>query len=122
MEKYHIEIENKKENVSMIRLMTSFIAMKMDYNVEEIEDLKVSVGEAMNYHIGMTERFIVDFETEDDRIVIRFDLGKEATREKDRRTDPDLSRMILETLMDEVTITDNALILSKTKESSHGRV
>jgi len=47
-DKIRMSIPTKSEYVSIARLTSSVIASKIGFNIEEIEDIKVAVGEACN--------------------------------------------------------------------------
>lgn len=116
MEKFKITAPNRKDNVSMIRLMTSFVAAKMGFDVEAIDDLKVSAGEALNYQIDKTEHFDVTIYKKEDRIELHFDITEMTGDQPNPDFDKSLSQMILDSLMDTVTFKDNEIIIAKMKD------
>lgn len=116
MERYSLTAPNRKENVSMIRLMTSFVAAKMKFDIEAIEDLKVCVGEALNYHIEKTENFHVIIIEDEEFIEIQFDLGDFDHEEGNPLFDENLSKLILDSLMDHVEFNQTNIVIRKKKE------
>ncbi len=48
MENITLSLPSKAEYVSVARLTASVIANNMGFNIEEVEDIKVAVGEACN--------------------------------------------------------------------------
>lgn len=58
---YKLIIDNISENISLVRLNTSFIASRIDFNIEEIEDITVSVSEAVNYQLNISKKLKLNF-------------------------------------------------------------
>ncbi|MDK2919585.1 MAG: serine/threonine-protein kinase RsbW [Candidatus Petromonas sp.] len=114
-ENISISLPSKPEYVSIARLTASVIANKMGFNVEDIEDIKVAVGEACNnavLHGNQDDNnFDVEFTVQDDSFIIEIrDKGKGF--EVDKCPEPDLCApkenglgiFIIKSLMDEVEI------------------
>lgn len=96
-EKYQFRIPNKTENVSLIRLAASFVAMKLNFDIEKIEDIKVCAAEACNYQIHRTENFEVKMIGNEDRLEIQFEFPKISPQEEETK----FSVMIVQSLSDE---------------------
>ena len=63
-----VRIPNKADYISLIRLISSAIGSKVGYNIDEIDDLKVAMGEAC----------IISFDPEDkDEVEISFEILKD---------------------------------------------
>ncbi|WP_100065401.1 anti-sigma regulatory factor [Miniphocaeibacter massiliensis] len=110
---YKLTIENISENISLVRLNSSFIASRINFNVEEIEDIKVSVSEAMNYQLNLSKTTEVEFILSDNKIEIN--VINENIRDKEivDNSSDEFAKMILESLMDEVLFEENKIYLSK---------
>ena len=68
---YKISIPNKPENIALVRLTASFIASKMNFDIEEIEDIRVAVSEACNIQMGNTENLDINFIREEKEFIIK---------------------------------------------------
>lgn len=113
--KEHIKISlpGKPEYVSIARLTASVIANQMGFNIDDVEDIKVAVGEACNNAVlhgkSHEEVFEIQFEVQDDRMVIEvrdngngFDLDEYQAPEPGELRENGLGIFIMKTLMDEV--------------------
>lgn len=102
----------KPEYVGVVRLTVSSIANRIGFNIEEIEDIKVSVAEACTNAIrhSRNNEFDVKFEVGTDRIcVVVKDDGKgfqkdslEEPNLEDPKEEGGLGIFIIRSLMDEV--------------------
>ncbi|MDO5707326.1 MAG: hypothetical protein Q4P31_01620 [Andreesenia angusta] len=121
-EKIELIIPAKAENISVARLTASSIGMKMKLSIDEIEDIKLCVGEACNI---LLQKSNID---KDDSIYIEFlisediDISVSTKKSKSKKSiefvnDKELTyaRMILQTLMDcvEVDLNDDIKIIMK---------
>lgn len=115
MMKEHIKISlpGKPEYVSIARLTASVIANQMGFNIDDVEDIKVAVGEACNNAVlhgkSHEEVFEIQFEVQDGRMVIEvrdngngFDLDEYQAPEPGELRENGLGIFIMKTLMDEV--------------------
>ncbi len=113
MEHIKISLPGKPEYVSIARLTASVIANQMGFNIDDVEDIKVAVGEACNNAVlhgrSHEEMFEIDFEVQDKRMVIEvrdngngFDLDEYQAPEPGELRENGLGIFIMKTLMDEV--------------------
>lgn len=112
MKKYYLSFEYAPENFALARLNVSFIANKVGFNIEEVEDIKVSLNEALNLLLGSAEQVKIVFFSSENKLdieVIAINPDKNKTEEPNK-----FARIILETLMDEVEIEEGLIKLSKT--------
>lgn len=114
-ENISMSLPTKPEYVSVARLTASVIANKMGFNIEDIEDIKVAVGEACNNAIihgnSITHKFDINFFVEADNLTIEInDRGKGFEVEKCKKPDlcnpkeNGLGIFIIKSLMDEVKL------------------
>ncbi|WP_296112634.1 anti-sigma regulatory factor [uncultured Anaerococcus sp.] len=111
MDKISIKIPASKRYQKSVRLFVSGLGLELDFNVEQIEDLKVLVSEAINYKIG-DDGLDLAFLVEDRKLSIEV-VGK------DKKSDPKALAMrnaILSALADEIEIEGDLLriIMRKT--------
>lgn len=113
MEHIKISLPGKPEYVSIARLTASVIANQMGFNIDDVEDIKVAVGEACNNAVlhgrSHEEMFEINFEVQDKRMVIEvrdngngFDLDEYQAPEPGELRENGLGIFIMKTLMDEV--------------------
>lgn len=109
---FKLIINNDSENLALVRLNTSFIASRIGFDVEEIEDIKVSVGEAINYQLNLSKQMEIEFILYEDKLDIHVINDKLSEKEENENLDR-FAKMILETLMDEVSFDSDRIFLSK---------
>lgn len=109
-----ISVPSKPEYVSVVRMTSSVIANKMGFNIEDIDDIKVAVGEACNnavLHGHNDNNFKVEFTISDDKFIIEVkDEGKGFSI--DKCPSPDICNpkesgfgiFIIKSLMDNVEV------------------
>lgn len=112
-----LSIPNKAEYVSVVRLTTSAIANRMGFDIEEIEDIKVSVAEACTSTLennSNNQNIDIEFGVFEDKLVISVkDTGgvKDIDNTKDLKLDDigqgGLGIFIINSLMDEVETINN---------------
>lgn len=111
-----LRIPRKPEYVGVARLAVSGIASRMDFSYDEVEDIKLAVGEACTSAIQETTPeqnalpVIVRCESDADEICIEVIDSKALAQEPAGADTPDapISRLLMEVLMDEVEITEGA--------------
>lgn len=110
-----LRIPRKPEFVSVARLAVSGIAGRLDFSYDEVEDIKLAVGEACTSAIQETSPESVEFpivvrcESDPEAMVIevvdsRRPGARSAVREKGE--DKPISRLLMEVLMDEVDVSE----------------
>lgn len=113
MEQIKISLPGKPEYVSIARLTASVIANQMGFNIDDVEDIKVAVGEACNNAVlhgkSPEEVFEIQFEVQSGRIIIEvrdngngFDMDEYQAPELGELKENGLGIFIMKTLMDEV--------------------
>jgi anti-sigma regulatory factor (Ser/Thr protein kinase) len=123
METISINIPASPEYLKVVRLIVSGLASRLGFTIDDIEDLKIGVDELSAYLTGAQGRdgeLDIGFDLHEDRIEIR-GAGHFSTGTKVRTDLTEMSKMILETVVDEATLeqTDGgpSFRLSKTKRS-----
>ncbi|MCT4605898.1 MAG: ATP-binding protein [Marinisporobacter sp.] len=113
---FSISVPSKPEYVNVIRLTASAIASRMEFDIEEIEDIKVAIAEACTNAIehGLcynNNNFQIDFLVDHEKLVIEvIDQGygfKSSEVQEPDLTNPKeggLGIFIIKSLMDEVEI------------------
>lgn len=107
-----LRIPRKPEFVSVARLAVSGIAGRMDFSYDEVEDIKLAVGEACTSAMksGSPESeaipITVRCESDTERISIEV-VDRAASRQQGEASAPPdepISRLLMEVLMDEVDV------------------
>ena len=104
MEKITINIPSNKKYIKSIRLFTASLASDLGFNIEQVEDLRVVVSEAINYKIS-DQDITIEFLPEDKNLSIKV-IGKDKTLDERALNMRDV---ILKELADEVNISEDAI-------------
>lgn len=108
MDKITITIPARKIYLKSIRLFTASLASDLGFNIEEVEDLRVVVSEAINYKLS-DEDIKIEFLPEDKNLQIKV-IGKDKSLDQRALKMRDL---ILKELADEVEITSGEIKITK---------
>lgn len=98
-------IPKKLDYISLVRLTTSGIACNMGLTIDEIEDIKVSIGEACINALALsnTEEISLLFQIEEKKFRIRVsDVKEDIPMGSPESKEMELGLMIVKSLMDEV--------------------
>lgn len=97
-----------EEGVRIVRMTSSAIANSIGFNIDDIEDIKMSISEALILIMGEEiNEYSVVFIMDDESIVIEVgNYNNEPSNEK-------MSMQIIHSLMDEVDFVDGLLRLKK---------
>lgn len=107
MEKISINIPAKSLYIKSIRLFAASLASDLGFNIEEVEDIRVVVSEAINYKLS-EEEITINFYSKEKYLEVEV-IGK------DRDLDPkalSMRDLILKELCDKVDILDDKIILT----------
>lgn len=115
----NLSIPKKAEYISIVRLTASGLANNMSLSIDDIEDIKVCVGEAcVNSLIKKdNDKISVIFEIEEEKIIIKIsDTLENIPEDIKEKRDRDLGLLIIKSLMDEVKFTHNGIEMIKNIE------
>ncbi len=111
-----LRIPNKADYISLVRLTTSGIGNSMALDIDCIEDIKVSIGEAcINSLLKETEEdILIQYEIDEEKISISVsgaveDIPEDEEDSKER----ELGLLIIESLMDQVEFDEDGIIMRK---------
>ena len=107
-----LTIPSKPDYISVVRLTTSSICNSMGFNIEDIEDIKVSISEACINALNKSEKINIIYKIEEDRLIVNIDnvhkdYGKEVNKEMK------LGLLIIESLMDNVNFSEKGVEMIK---------
>jgi len=106
METISISIPASPEYLKVVRLVVAGLASRLLFTIDDIEDLKIAVDELSAYLTGAQGRegtLDIGFDMHDDRIEIR-GTGNFSAGTKVRTDLTEMSKMILETVVDEAAL------------------
>lgn len=114
----YLTIPSKVEYIATARLVTSGIANKMNLTIDDIEDIKVCVGEACINALNWSgkEEISIEFEISDDKMIISMEGVMENIPDiSHSHKEGELGLLIIKSLMDEVLFLDNRIKMTKYK-------
>ncbi len=112
----NLTIPRKPDYISLVRLTTSGIAYSMGLNVEDIEDIKVSIGEACinSLMLNDEEEISLVFEIDEEKLSIKVTNVRENIPEDlEERKERELGLLIIKSLMDEVIFNEYGIKMIK---------
>lgn len=114
MDKIFVKIPSEKKYISTVRLSISSIANTISMNIENIEDLKVSISEVMNLFVDESEFFEISMDVFEDKVAIEVmpDVFQTDIQEKKKNK---FALLILENLVDKVEFREKSVLLVKNK-------
>lgn len=110
----NITIPSKPDYISVVRLTSSAIASNIGLNIEDIEDIKVSIAEACINAIDKADEINIQFEIEKDKLIMKVDNVYPAKNDEinlDRELE--LGILIIKSLMDEVDFSKKGVEMIK---------
>lgn len=114
MEEFRLSFQNEKENVSLIRLSSSFIAMKCGFSVDDIEDIKLCASECLNLQRNRSKIIDCTMTIDDESLKLIFKLDGFNPRENNEKDE--ISEMIIQSLMDEYEINGSEIKVIKNRK------
>ena len=111
-----ISIPKKIDYISLVRLATSGIAYSMAVNIDDLEDIKVAIGEACLNALMLNEddEISLVFEISEDRLYMEVSgVKEEISKEIDEKRERELGLLIIKSLMDEVSFDENGIKMMK---------
>lgn len=111
-----IRIPSQASYISLVRLTASSIAHKCGMNIDEIEDIKMAIGEACINSLSLTDKkeITIEFVIDEDELSIKVldakeDIPENLAEIKDR----ELGILIIRSLMDNVIFSDAGVEMTK---------
>lgn len=110
----NLSLPSKPEYVSVARLTASFVANKMGFDIEAIEDIKLAVGEACNnavLHSGSKDTYNLEFRQSEETLFVEikdfgngFNINEYHEPSLEEPQESGLGLFIIKSLMDEVIV------------------
>ncbi|NLJ78200.1 MAG: histidine kinase [Tissierellia bacterium] len=109
-----LTIPSKPDYISVARLTSSVVGNNMGFNIDDIEDIKVSIAEACINALNKDDKISIGFEVGGDKLVIRIDnVFPCKDTELDMGKEIELGLLIIESLMDEVEFGEEGIKMIK---------
>ncbi|WMM24712.1 ATP-binding protein [Tissierella sp. MB52-C2] len=111
-----LKIPRKPDYISLIRLTTSGIGNSMALSIDDIEDIKVSIGEACINALMLNEKeeILIVFEIEEERLTVKVTgVTEEIPDHIEDKKERQLGLLIIKSLMDKVEFTENGIEMIK---------
>ena len=114
MDKIFVKIPSEKKYISTLRLSISSIANTIAMDIENIEDLKVSISEVMNLFVDESNFFEISMDVFEEKIEIEVmpDISILGIQEKEENK---FALLILENLVDKIEFKEKSVLLVKNK-------
>ena len=110
MDTISLTIPPKTIYLKSMRLLAASLASDIGFDIEEVEDIRVVVSEAINYK--MSDRNIkINFYTKENLMKVEV-IGKDREIEEENLK---IKQIILEQLADRVEVVEDKIILTKEK-------
>lgn len=112
----YLRIPRKADYISLVRLTSSSIAYNLNMNIDEIEDIKVCIGEACNNSLSLStnDEISITFEVDKEKIIIEVDgVTENIPEELDENNERELGLLIINTLMDNVEYSNIGIRMTK---------
>lgn len=113
MDRISLEIPNKAEYLSSLRLLVSGLLSTHGVDIETMEDLKIAVTECCNISLQLNCKENIDVEFLFDNKDVEIKIGDVCDETIKEREDLYLSTTIIDCLVDESKIVNDKLILKK---------
>lgn len=115
-DKIDLLIPAKPDYISLVRLTASGIANNIGFNIDEIEDIKVCVGEACVNVINSNDvdEISTVYEVKGDRLTIKVkDVVEDIDEKSSNLQEARLGLLIIKSLMDKVGFTEDGIEMTK---------
>lgn len=108
-------VPKKPDYISTVRLISSSLGNKIGYNIDQIEDLKVAMGEAciLSFGKSVDEEIKIIYDLLKEKLEVTVSWNKSSTEEGEETKEINMGKMIIESLMDEVYYLDNEIKIVK---------
>ncbi|NLL80979.1 MAG: histidine kinase [Tissierellia bacterium] len=112
----NLSIPSKPDYISLVRLTSSSVSNKYAMSIDEIEDIKMAIGEACVNSLCFTdnEKIDIEFILDEKQLTIKVSDAKEYIPEGiDKCKDRKLGILIIKSLMDKVEFNDAGIKMIK---------
>lgn len=112
----YLDIPCKPDYISLVRLTTSAIAHNLNLSIDEIEDIKVCIGEACVNVINQNnkDKISIQYEVEEDKLSIKVkDVLEDLGDDSDNIKETELGLLIIKSLMDEAKFNEQGIDMVK---------
>lgn len=115
-----LTIPSKPDYISVVRLTSSSIGNSIGFNIEEIEDIKVSISEACINALNKSNEINIIFRIEADKLIMDVNnVSPYKSNDSQMNKEMELGILIIESLMDEVNFSEEGVEMIKYIEDGH---
>ncbi|NLW41165.1 MAG: histidine kinase [Tissierellia bacterium] len=108
-----LTLPSKPDYISVARLTSSAIANKIGFNIDDIEDIKVSIAEACINALTKSQYINIQFEIRDDRFIMKVENVSTEEQLDIENKEMELGILIIKSLMDEVKFSEEGVEMIK---------
>lgn len=110
-----VSIPKKPDYISTIRLISSSLGNKIGYNIDQIEDLKVAMGEAciLSFGKSLDDEVKIVYNLLEEKLEVVVSWANNLSEVNEETKETNMGKMIIESLMDEVYYLDKAIKIVK---------
>jgi len=108
-----LTLPSKPDYISVARLTSSAIANKIGFNIDDIEDIKVSIAEACINALTKSPYINIQFEIRDDRFIMKVENVSTEEQLDIENKEMELGILIIKSLMDEVKFSEEGVEMIK---------
>lgn len=112
----YLNIPCKPDYISLVRLTISAISHNLNLNIDEMEDIKVCIGEACINVINQNNKdeISIQFVVEENKLTIKVkDVLEDVANDSNSFKESELGLLIIKSLMDEVEFNDQGIDMVK---------
>lgn len=112
----YLNIPCKPDYISLVRLTSSAIANNLNLSIDEIEDIKVCIGEACVNVINQNNKdeISIQFQVREDKLIIMVDdVSEDFNNDTEDFKEEELGLLIIKSLIDEVEFNEKGIRMIK---------
>lgn len=116
---FKLTIPSKPDYISVARLTSSSIANKVGFNIDDIDDIKVSIAEACINALDKSEKIDIIFEIQENRFIMKVHNVSACDSKEEKNKEMELGILIIKSLMDEVNFSEKGVEMIKLIEDGN---
>ncbi|MCF6465972.1 ATP-binding protein [Clostridium sp. Cult2] len=111
---FKLTIPSKPDYISVARLTSSSIANKVGFNIDDIDDIKVSIAEACINALNRAEHIDIKFTIQENKFIMSVNnVSMYDNNNEDTNKEMKLGILIIKSLMDEVNFSKEGVEMIK---------
>ncbi|CCQ96921.1 RsbW [[Clostridium] ultunense Esp] len=110
---FKLTIPSKPDYIAVARLTSSSIANKVGFNIDDIDDIKVSIAEACINALDKSDQIDIIFEIQEDRFSMKVYNVSTCDNKEEKNKEMELGILIIKSLMDKVNFSEKGVEMIK---------